>query len=54
MKVYLVYSNDCYEGDCDCGASHRTLEDIFLDKEKALIAVGEHYKGYFEEREVSE
>jgi hypothetical protein len=43
MEVYLVYSNDFYEGECECDSLHRTLEAIYLDKAKAE----EHYKRLF-------
>lgn len=50
MKVYLVYSDDCFEGDCMC--FHRSLDSVWFDKEKAEARMKEVFRGEMDEEEV--
>lgn len=48
--VYIVWSDDCNEGDCGC--VHESIHDIYFEEYKAKHIASKLYHGRVEKREV--
>lgn len=52
MKVYIVFQDNCNEGDCDCLLE--SLDSVWEDEKKAKTRAAQTYNGRVECQEVKD